>query len=133
MPYHSNNAITHFLTNTCPLMTTLENMAPHCLNALTFPTEMNGHQLSFLKTLPQTLPFNPIPLIPSYFWHSKIFHTLPSNFRYRKVLCSELFDLDHKTYCSTEEFHLYSELCICTACEQPMTHYHRYFCVEQQQ
>ena len=68
IPFHSNNAITHYITSTHPLLDTLEHLAPHSLASLVFPPEINGHQLSFIKAQNQPQSYDPIPIIPSYFW-----------------------------------------------------------------
>jgi len=128
VPFHVNNAITHFLTNTCPLLSRLEVLLPACLGAFTFPPELTGYQLSFLQNPLSTEPYNPIPLIPTFFWHSPIFDTLPASAFHRKTLCKILYDLDHSTFCDKQFFHVDIEECICIACGNPTNHYHRYFC-----
>ena len=79
-------------------MNTLENLAPHCimhhahahimLHTLSFPSELNSYKISFLSPTPQKPSYNPIPLIPSFFWHSRTFLALPSTFFYRKKFCT---------------------------------------------
>ena len=128
VPFHANNAITHFLTNTCPLLSRLEALLPTSLGAFTFPSELSGYQLSILQHSPPSEPYNPIPLIPSFFWHSQIFHTLPTSAFHRKNLCRILYDFDHNTFCGKGYFHVDIEDCICTACGERINHYHRYFC-----
>jgi len=49
VPAHSSNKIVHFLTSTIPLSKRLRQLAPHNIGALSFPPEMNGHRLTFLK------------------------------------------------------------------------------------
>ena len=129
IPFHSNNAITHFLTNTNPLMHTLEILAPHCIKSLSFPPELNNYKISFLSSTSQNSPYNPIPLIPSFFWHSRTFHTLPTTYFYRKRLCLEIYDHDHSLLCKNEKFHLFDpQNCICLGCQKTMSHYHKYDC-----
>ena len=129
IPFYSNNSITHFLTGTCPLMITLENIAPHTLGSLIFPPELHGHQLSFLKINDDVKTYDPIPIIPTFFWRSKTFFSLPTTFHYRKQLCYELFDLEHAKLCTNEKFHLIDdETCTCSGCGELMRHYHKYLC-----
>jgi len=130
LPYHANNAITHFLTNTCPLLTTLEFLTPHNLNTLSFPPELNGYRLSlFTENLFSTTPYDPIPLIPTFFWHSRILNSIPSSYYNRKVICREVLDIDHYKYCNNNTFHIINhETCRCIGCQDKMSHYHIYFC-----
>ena len=51
-----------------------------------------------------TEPYNAIPLIPSFFWRSQIFETLPTPAFHQKTLCKILYDLDHNTFCGKEYF-----------------------------
>ena len=46
IPFHANNAITHFVTNTQPLLRTLEFMALECTSSFVFPEELHGHSVS---------------------------------------------------------------------------------------
>ena len=129
IPFHSNNAITHYITSTHPLLDTLENLAPHSLASLVFPPEINGHQLSFIKAQNQPHSYDPIPIIPSYFWRSKMFSKLPLNLHYRKKLCTEIYNLDHLILCDNQTFHILNyEQCRCLRCGVQMSHYHKYIC-----
>ena len=47
IPYHANNSITHYLTSTVPLTTTLNTLRMTGLNAFTMPPEMHGWPLYF--------------------------------------------------------------------------------------
>jgi len=131
LPYHANNSITHYLTNTSPLLKTLEFLTPHSLCALSFPPELNGYKLS-LYSEPNSLPFtpyNPLPLIPPYFWRSRTLKEIPSSYRNRKRILREIVDVDHHKFCKTTKFHMIDyETCICIGCEEKMSHYHNYFC-----
>ena len=130
IPFYANNSITHFLTNTSPLITTLEHLIPNSLNTLIFPSQLDNYKLSFLSFTPQQTNFNPIAEIPSYFWHSRTFQTLPSSFFYRKKLCREIFDLDHEIFCRNKKFHINIDPlnCICIACGKSVSRYHKYDC-----
>jgi len=131
IPYYANNSITHFLTNTSPLTNTLNRLRRngHGLKAFTMPTEMNGHTLSFLQTNSINTQYDPIPLVPSFFWRSRIFVKMPTVFHNRKTLCHEIFDLTHLKLCCNEKFHLLNHnTCICSSCGKLMEHYHQFFC-----
>ena len=128
IPYYSNNSITHFITETCPLINTLENLIPHSLGSLTFPPEFNGYKLTFLNSY-NTTTYNPVPEMPTFFWRSKIFYQLPTSKFYRKKLCREIFDLDHDKLCQNQKFHFLDENnCKCIGCNETMNHYHKYDC-----
>ena len=129
IPYHANNSITHYLTSTVPLTTTLNTLRMTGLNAFTMPPEMHGYTLSFLNNSNANTKYDPLPLIPTYFWRSRSFHKLPTLFYNRKKLCYEIYDITHLDICSTEKFHILNhETCICRGCGQKMYHYHQYCC-----
>jgi len=129
IPYHTNNSITHFITNTEPLSFILHNIYPQSFTSLSFPACLNGIQLSQTANNPETYnPYNPLPKIPSYFWRSRYTGTLPTYAKSRRFLCQEIFDTLHNDMCINPTFHLISNECICMACGELMTHYHQYFC-----
>ena len=129
VPYFANNAITHFLTNTTPLVDRLARLAPQCLGGLAFPPELDGYRLSFLNGPTEREPYDSIKLIPSHFWRSKTFQSLPQNYRNRKSLCREIYDFNHSEICKLDDFHNdITDKCICIGCNEQMTWYHQYFC-----
>ena len=129
IPFHSNNAITYFVTNTEPLMQTLMKSAQNCFSAFLFPEELHGYKLSLFENLILTASYDNIPNIPSYFWRSKIFSHLPLDARARKLLCREIFDTKHVTLCAIEKFHgTDRSKCKCLGCGKEMEYYHQYFC-----
>jgi len=129
VPFSSNNAITHFVTNTGPLMQTLREIAPNSLNVFLFPEVLHGHCLSFIENNNPPAPYDHLREIPTFFWRSKIFSSLPVDPRVRKSLCRELFDTNHNTLCATEKFHGSDRSnCKCLGCGQEMQYYHQYFC-----
>ena len=129
VPFHANNAITHHITNTIPLIHILESKLSSGLNSYTMPSNLNGYQLSFMKSQPTLVPYDPIPIVPSYFWRSRAYVALPSHFRNRKALCREIFDIVHYDLCTTDKFHLIDyDACICCSCGDRISHYHQYFC-----
>jgi len=126
IPFHSNNSITHFITNTEPLSFILQNIYPQSFTSLSFPACLHGIQLSQSTNNPEI--YNPLPKIPSYFWRSRFTGILPTYSKSRKFLCQEIFDTLHTDMCINPSFHLISSECICMACGDNMTHYHHYFC-----
>ena len=130
VPFHANNAIVHYLTNTAPLMHTLQCMASSDTGSFLFPPSLHGYKPSFLSNqqIPEPI-YDPIKFIPTYFWRSKICNNLPSYFWNRKQICREIFDLNHQTLCTEKKFHLLDYTsCICLGCGEQMSHYHHYFC-----
>ena len=126
----TNNAITYFVTQMTPLSSPyLQNRAPHMSQGIIFPDCLSGLQLSFLKTMTNSNPFDPISQIPSSFWLSRTFTSLPSNPNYRKKLCQEIFDISHRDYCGNTKFHRYSDPdCSCIYCGKHVHPYHSRFC-----
>ena len=129
IPFHASNAITHFITETQPLLRTLEFMALECTNSFTFPEELHGHTLSFLKNLKQPSAFSIIAAIPTFFWRSKSFCNLPTNVVFRKKLCREIFDIDHVLFCTHAKFHgLDRSECACIGYGEKMGYKGGYTC-----
>jgi len=129
IPFHANDVITHFVTNTQPLLRTLEFMALECTSSFVFPEELHGHSLSFLVNLVQPPSYNVIPEIPTFFWRSKSFCNIPTNALFRKKLCREIFDIDHVLFCERANFHgLDRTECICIGCRENMGYYHQQIC-----
>ena len=131
VPYRTNNSITHFITHTQPLSTILQNLYHQAFSSLTFPSCLNGLQLSQSIITPEH--YDPLPLIPSFFWRSKYPGFLPLYSKSRSLLCHELFDLNHPNYCTNTDFHSApGDDCICVDCDDLATAYHQYFCSEKQ-
>ena len=129
--YRTNNSITHFITHTQPLSTILQNLYHQAFSSLTFPSCLNGLQLSQSIITPEH--YDPLPLIPSFFWRSKYPGFLPLYSKSRSLLCHELFDLNHPNYCTNTDFHSApGDDCICVDCDDLATAYHQYFCSEKQ-
>ena len=129
LPVHTNNAIVHFITQTSPLVNQLRSLAPSFSNGLSFPSCLQGLQLNILQNATEPSPYNSIPDIPSTFWHSKIYHRLPSDYRMRRLLCREVVDLVHFEICVNQAFHIKPEpSCLCKLCGQTAHSYHQYNC-----
>ena len=129
VPVHSNNNIVYFLTSTTPLSLKLKDMATHNNGALTFPSELHGHKVSFLSLPPNPITPSNFEMIPSWFWMSRIFHSLPTNPKSRRSLCREILDSDHFHLCSVSSFHTSPSLeCTCTHCGDHAHVYHVRFC-----
>jgi len=133
LPAHANNATVFFVTKTEPLSKSLQLRAPHQTGGLLFPNKLSGMSLMFLANLPQydckVDPFNPIPDIPSAFWISRTFDSIPTTAYYRKRLMRELFDIEHMELCNNNVFHTRAESsCICKLCAQHAHPYHVRYC-----
>ena len=129
VPFHSNNAITHYVTNTTPLINQLHDFLGSGLGAYGFPSCLDGYQVSFLAATKNCDPYEPTQLVPSSFWLSRMFNTLPTRFCNRKKLMYEIFDLEHEIYCTREDFHVNNgHDCQCRVCGQVMSFYHKNFC-----
>ena len=125
----TNNAIVHHLTDTMPFSQYLTCKAPHSTKSFTFPPCLSGLQLSFLSTVCQPQIYNPIPHIPTSFWLSKTFLSLPASVFYRKNLMSEILDLNHFSICKNTTFHPQpTEECYCVNCGEHAHAYHTRYC-----
>ena len=125
--YRANNAITHFVTNTEPLSSILKNLYSQAFTSLSFPSSLSGLQLS--QAVDHTPQYDPIPLVPSYFWRSQYPGHLPTYSHSRRTLCTDIFDLNHHQYCTNVSFHINPDpTCCCIDCGGSMSHYHWYFC-----
>ena len=129
IPTHSNNAIVHFLTSTIPLSERLKMMAPNYIGSLSFPTTLHGCQISFLSNPPPIAVWNCLDNIPTTFWLSKTFLSLPICQKSRRRLCRELLDCNHHNLCKNSTFHPSpSPNCICIHCNQNAHAYHDRYC-----
>ena len=127
IPYSSNNSITHFITGTEPLSIILQNMYLQSFNSLSFPSCLDGYKLTQSTEVLQ--PYDPIPNIPTYFWHSKYPGHLPMYSHSRKLLCKDIYDMYHCEFCTNNTFHLHpNNECICVNCGDIVSFYHVYFC-----
>ena len=75
-----------------------------------------------------TLSF--IPDQSKYKLNIYCFEKLPTNGRYRSMLCKDLFDHRHQDLCRNDCFHIQCDECECKYCNQLCTHYHERFCPE---
>ena len=130
VPLHSNNSIIHFLTSTVPLTTKLKHMAPETTGGLSFPPDLEGHRITFLSSLPAPCsPASMVQSIPTWFWLSRTFTSLPSNQNSRRALCREILDSNHYEFCKTTSFHPTPTLdCVCIFCGDNAQPYHIRFC-----
>ena len=126
----TNNATIHFISQTSPLSNSLISRSSNMTNGLVFPPSLSGLQLKILASHKQIEPYNPVPDIPSSFWLSKIFHSLPSSPFYRKKLMKEIFDTGHLDICKNSSFHArIGDDCICISCGEHAHRFHVRFCV----
>ena len=120
----------HHLCGTIPFSVYMKNRIQESISVLSYPKEFNGIKLSFLQDDVSTEECNIYERIPSWFWLGPTFEKLPINKAYRKRLCYELFDFNHKDLCSTETFHIPDEECKCKFCKDSCSHFHERYCPE---
>ena len=115
-----------------PTLEFAQKRAPHQLGGLTFPPNLSGTRLSFLTNAQHDIvEYDPIPMIPSAFWSTRVIETIPTNKFYRKRLMYEVLDTNHMEICNDKTFHVRSEItCICTACGKHAHPYHAKYCIK---
>ena len=92
IPKFSNNSITHFITNTLPLMDHIKQFAYSHQFSAGFPSSLSGLQFSFIRSIPNPPPQDAIiPLIPSTFWISPVISHLPISPSFRHHLLMPIF------------------------------------------
>ena len=130
IPPSANNAILLHVTSQQPLTNTLKRRAPHQTGGLIFPGSLSGMKLSFLENIDRDIEFyDPVPLIPSAFWNTRIVTSIPVNKFYRKRLMREIFDLHHMEICTNTTFHIRpEESCVCNVCFRHAHPYHVNYC-----
>ena len=91
---------------------------------IAYPSDLNGVQLHIPDI--QKISYNPIPLIPSFFWLSTVVYpTLPQLPDTRRALLYEILDLHHPHICTRKDFHIdLDDRCICKFCNKNAMHYH---------
>ena len=126
----SNNAIVHHITDTAPLALKLKYQAPALLSSFKFPSCLSGHKLSFTPIdHDYNLLSTALSSIPTFFWRSRMFDSLPTDPTLRKSLCYDLLDLNHFSRCSTLKFHQVDDRsCLCIHCSEPLHPYHYLLC-----
>ena len=131
LPYNTNNAIVHFLTGTVPLTLLLSKLVHRAALRIMYPSSVSG-VLTDLPPPPEDVePYNPVPLIPPYFWLSTpLDGELPLFPETRRALLYEVVGVTHFHLCKTNEFHLELDdsTCICRLCNEAAPHYHHREC-----
>jgi len=129
LPFHANNSICHYITETQPLNETLQSLLPASFSSLKFPEILNGIKLTMNDNKYPTSLYDPIPSVPTFFWRSKTYFKIPTYAHSRKALCHEIFDITHRDICTNENFHPYATLdCRCALCGGVASYYPQYFC-----
>ena len=130
VPAWSNNAMVYYITSEQPLTKTLRNRARSQYGGLTFPESLSGMKLSFLDNITlDATPYDPIPLLPTEFWSTRVIERIPINAFYRKKLMHEIFDLGHMNICTDNNFHVRAkDTCICKMCSNTAHAYHAQYC-----
>ena len=148
LPKMANNAFTIHVTTAIPIMYQLQLLYQKNMDNLRLP-HLVGYILDRVER--NYLFSYTVEHVPSYFWRGKIFQNIPINTRYKKLLMTEIFGLNHKKYCGNNQNghtpHLHKDVtnryencyailrnektyCLCIACGQQMSFYHEYFCQE---
>ena len=130
LPASANNAMVYFVTNTEPLSKSLLRRAPNQIGGLIFPESFSGLKMSFLENTQCDMErYDPVPLIPSTFWITRQIETMPTNMYYRKMIMRDIFDIDHLSICSNNNFHTRAEeSCVCRICSNHAHPYHLKYC-----
>ena len=132
IPYCSNNAITHFITQTKPLISTLEDIAPNSFLKISYPSEISGIRFSPPSDLTVEEPI--FSNVPTTFWLSETLNKIPMLPKPKRALMYDIYDIHHSHICETETFHTKINendiICICKFCYSPMTAYHFRECSE---
>ena len=129
IPKHSDNALTHLLTNTQPLSYTLKNMLESSYSSLTLPDVFSGFRPLIAEYIPgDTLIYNASEQIPSHYRNTSLPTFLSTNPTRRHKVLSYTFDTVHYSYCNSSRFHFPSDSCICKFCLQPCPYFHYQLC-----
>ena len=129
LPFHASNSICHYITETQPLNVTLESLLPASFSSLNFPEILHGLKLTLNDNNYPESSYDPVPLVPTFFWRSKTYFKIPTYAHSRKALCREIFDVTHHEICANENFHPYATSnCRCGLCGGVASQYHQYFC-----
>ena len=122
VPFWCSNPITHFITNTSPLTHSIREHAHSSIKNPTFFNPLTRGENDFKIS---TETYSSVQSIPTHFWRSKCFPSLPSNFEHRKALMVEVFDTNHYDLCLVSRFHTSPcSDCICKHCSTPLEAYH---------
>lgn len=90
LPLFTNNAITHFLTSTTPLLESIKHFChSHALPG-SFPRSLSGTSLDFLSSLPRPSQAPVFSTVPSEFWFSPVISVLPLKAEARRSLLHPL-------------------------------------------
>ena len=126
LPYLTNNATVHFLTNTMPLHRTLSTAAETTFYKISFPDALSGIHLSPPLQTPNDPAYSPVENIPPHFWLSApITGNLPILPAPRRALLYDTLDIHHHHICLTKQFHLgVEDDCVCKFCKEKCSWYH---------
>ena len=132
IPYCSNNAITHFITQTQPLFSTLQDLAQKSFWKIKYPSETSGTLLTPPSPVtPGEILFSKIP---TTFWLSETLNSIPMLPTPKRAIMYDIYDIHHSHICETETFHTKihenDTVCICKLCYSPMSAYHFRDCIE---
>ena len=77
LPFHASNSICHYITETQPLNVTLESLLPASFSSLNFPEILHGLKLTLNDNNYPESSYDPVPLVPTFFWRSKTYFKIP--------------------------------------------------------
>ena len=102
------NNFTHFSCQTQPLYNILVNIANARSYCETLPFCISGGKLNFIYETPKTIDYNLLhEQIPSHFWRSRSFHSIPKNPFFRRKIFTETFNSNHHN-CVTQKSHRFA-------------------------
>ena len=129
IPKHSENALTHLITNTQPLSVTLTNLLQSSYSSLILPDLFSGFRPSIVDHLPcSILNYNASDLISPHYRQAPLPTFLATNPSRRHKVLSYTFDSIHYSYCNSSLFHFPSDSCICKFCLQQCPYFHFQSC-----
>ena len=128
----TRNSVTHFITETQPLMNSLMSRAPKQLENLNLSLDLDLKEFWIMKEKlkEEPAPYDVIEELPPVFidWWKDVyqnFKKLPSNSKFRRNICMKITDGQHLDICMTRDFHnLPEETCICKYCGRQATWAH---------
>ena len=140
IPYISNNAITHYISETTPISDHLRLRVGNFFLGLRMPNVLSGVKF----TPPEnsvTTGYRAIERIQTYFWLSPVLDSLPVLPEPRRAILYDVMDLHHSHICNRNDFHLHphddvngqNRTCICRFCHHVADQYHYRECPKLRQ
>ena len=126
IPTTSDNALTHFICETKPLIDIIKERSLDRFLTISQPTSVPS--INF--TTGEITPYHAFLDVPTEFWRGRQLTAVPHNPYFRKKILNEIFDSNHYLGCSNLKFHTVAEeACLCNECGEPNHYYHSlYYC-----